>query len=88
VYEIQIYNRGGDYAMRARAAPLVLFCSMDGQHWSELLRTGPGSMFGGERGPLCWRADKPATARYVLVMLETGRQALHLAQVAVFGEAV
>lgn len=85
VHTIHVYNRAGDYLTRARAAPLVVMCSVDGVVWEELLRTLPGELFGGERGPLCWAGEGPVNARYVKVMIDAERQFLHLAQVAVFG---
>lgn len=88
VYAIHVYNRAGDYLTRARAAPLVVMASVDGVVWEELLRSWPGELFGGERGPLCWAADEAVPMRYVKVMIEAQRQFLHLAQVAVFGEMI
>jgi hypothetical protein len=88
IAEIHIYNRADQYYIRARAAPLVLRVSIDGRTWTDLLRTAPGELFGAERGPLCWRASKQVQARYVQIMLLKRSECLHLAQVAVFGEAI
>jgi hypothetical protein len=80
VHEVHVYNRAAaPYPVRARAVPLVLLASADGQGWTELLRTRPGELFGAERGPLCWRAATPVQARYIKIMLENPAECLHLA---------
>lgn len=88
IHEIHIYNRSGDYVIRARAAPLVLMCSIDAVVWVELAHTESGELFGADRGPLLWVTDTPEIVRYVKIMIKGERRVLHLAQVAVFGQLI
>ena len=85
---IRIYNR--DFvsdSVQLRASLLLVEVSNDGKQWKPLFHTRPGHLFGGYSGgsPLLWSAKKPVETRFVRISIPR-REALHLAEVEIYGK--
>lgn len=90
IHEIHIYNRRGVREIQARASPLLVELSADGQSWFEFYKTDPNLVFGtGNDGgsPLVCVAEKTQRAQYVKITVLKDGAILHLAEVEVYAEA-
>lgn len=81
VRELRVFNRAGDATQRARAFPLVVSVSLDGETWQAIgrIEDDPGS----SSAPLICALAAPVLARHVRLQADRRMTALHLAEVEV-----
>ncbi|TNC09408.1 hypothetical protein FF100_26600 [Methylobacterium terricola] len=83
ISEIRVFNSLKNPSMAARAYPLVIDTSVDGENWERLFHNSGESPFGGVDGhPLIVRTDRKAT--FVKLWLTT-RDYFHLDEVEIYG---
>lgn len=82
--EIRVFNSLKSAAFAARAYPLIIETSIDGENWDRLFNNEGNSPFGGADGhPLVIRAER--SARFVKLWLNS-RDYFHLDEVEIYGE--
>jgi hypothetical protein len=85
IAEIVVFNRIDDAQAVARASPLAILRSDEGEAWRTVLRTAGTARIGGADGkPLRARFDPPIVARFIRLSL-TRRTCLHLDKIEVRG---